>query len=76
MKTKIRKGTDVYELHLVGAGESIIVKAKGHFGRQLTRALESIVGSPALEDYGQDFNEFNQIKVSRYRQQRDVVLED
>jgi len=71
---KINKGTDVIELST--CGEKFLVKAKGKSGRAIIEALESIVGSPALEDFPETDYEGDPITISRYRLSHDVKLVD
>lgn len=64
----MKKNTDVYTLKLIEADESVIIKVKGVQGEALTIALESILGSPALDDYkNSKSKDFNKVVITRYR---------
>lgn len=74
MKQIIKKGTDILELRDSGGEGSFIVKTKSVEGRRLIKALESIAGSPALDDYADQPKEAPSITIRRYRPKEDVEL--
>ena len=72
---KIKKGTDVIEVRLEGCDESYMIKSRSTHGQYILKALESVVGSPALDDSVESCKAMaDSITISRYRLKEDVKL--
>lgn len=68
---KLKKNTDVYEL--TDGFCKFLIKVGSKEGKLLTKALENVLGSPALDDYG-DSDDSNKLSISRYRLSKNTKL--
>jgi hypothetical protein len=74
MKHKLKKGQDVLEVVDASGEYPVLLKAGSKEAKAILRALERVVGDPALDDFGASKIEGHTVTIHRYRLEEDIEL--
>lgn len=74
MNQKMKKGTDVLEVIDASGEYPVLLKYNDKDVQTLIKALERLIGSPALDDYSEGDAEAPVVTLKRYRLKEDIEL--